>query len=344
AFFAKRQPGSAIKPLIYAAALEKGFTAGSVWDDAPVVYNRGNNQIWKPANYGHELYGELSLRKALAYSNNVIAVKLLDAIGVPYFVDFARKDGVTLRSENGLSLALGTDDVTLSDLVLAYSPLAAGGMRPEARTIIKVYDRKRNTWSMTPPAVAPVISPAAAFVTTQMMKDVMTYGTAKSLRKFSQKRPSAGKTGTTDDYRDAWFVGYTPQVITGVWVGYDKPRPGGRGFTGGAVAAPIWERFMRKALASRPAIDFTRPDTVVSIAIDPKTGLLAAPDCPGRRDEFYIAGTEPKEYCHKHGGDVFTPSSPQLIKDEEGASSRPIQSETGGKGPDAPETATPAVR
>ena len=312
AFFAKRQPGSAIKPLIYAAALERGFTAGSIWDDTPVAYNRGDNEVWKPLNYGREVYGELSLRKALAYSNNVIAVKLLEAVGVGYFVDFAGKMGLPLRPENGLSLALGTDEVTLNDLVLAYAPLATGGMRPEPRTIIKVYDRKRGTWSENPPAVTPVLSPTTAFVTTQMLKDVMTYGTGKSLRKFSQERPSAGKTGTTDDYRDAWFVGYTPQIITGVWVGYDKPRPGGKGFTGGAVAAPIWERVMRKAVASRPVIDFTRPETVVTVTIDPETGFLAAPDCPERREEFYIAGTEPSEYCPKHGGADLKPLSPPL--------------------------------
>src|SRR6185369_2921473 len=120
---------------------------------------------------------------------------------------------------------------TLNDLVLAYTPLATGGVRPEARTIIRVYDRKRNAWTETPPAVIPVLSPATAFVTTQMLKDVMTYGTAKNLKKFSQGRPAAGKTGTTDDYRDAWFIGYTPRMITGIWMGHDKPRPGGKGFT-----------------------------------------------------------------------------------------------------------------
>jgi len=306
AFSARRQPGSAIKPLIYAAALEKEFTAGSIWDDTPAAYNRGDGEIWKPLNYGREQYGNLSLRQALAYSSNVITVKLLEAVGVPYFVDFAGKMGLQLRGENGLSLALGSDEVTLSDLVLAYTPLATGGMRPEARIIIRVYDSKRRTWTENPPAVAPVLSPEVSYVTTQMLKDVMNYGTAKGLRKFSQGRPSAGKTGTTDDYRDAWFVGYTPQVITGVWVGYDKPRPGGKGFTGGAVAAPIWERFMRKAVAGKPVVDFPRPDTVVSVAIDPATGYLATEDCPAKRDEYYIAGTEPSEYCPKHGGDDET--------------------------------------
>ncbi|NTW98573.1 MAG: penicillin-binding protein, partial [Geobacteraceae bacterium] len=303
AFSAKRQPGSAIKPMIYAAAVEKGITAGSIWDDTPATYNKGNGEIWKPLNYGRELYGNLSLRQALAYSNNVIAVKLLETVGVPYFTDFTGKLGLSLRRENGLSLALGTDEVTLNDLALSYAPLANGGVRPESRTIIRIYDSKRRMWTENSPVVTPVLSPAVAYVTTQMLKDVLTYGTAKSLKKFSQLHPSAGKTGTTDDGRDAWFVGYTPNVITGVWVGYDKPRPGGKSFTGGAVAAPIWERFMRKVVAAKPAVDFTRPDTVVSVSIDPATGYLATETCPVKRDEVYVVGTEPSEYCPKHGGD-----------------------------------------
>jgi membrane carboxypeptidase/penicillin-binding protein len=133
-----------------------------------------------------------------------------------------------------------------------------------------------------------------------MLQDVMTYGTAKSLKKFNQAYHSAGKTGTTDDYRDAWFVGYTPQLITGVWVGYDKPRPGGKGFTGGAVAAPIWERFMRKAVAVKPAGDFPRPDTVVAVTIDAVNGYRATDDCPEKRDEVFIIGTEPTEFCSEH--------------------------------------------
>ncbi len=317
-FSAKRQPGSAIKPLIYAAALEKGFTAGSIWDDTPTAYNRGNNEIWKPQNYGRERYGALSLRQALAYSNNVITVKLLDAIGVPYFVDFAGKLGLSLRAQNDLSLALGTEEVTLHELVQAYTPLANGGLRPEARAIIRIYDRNRNEWTENPPAVTPVLSPTTAFVTTRMLKDVMVYGTAKSLRAFSQERPSAGKTGTTDEYRDAWFIGYTRQVITGIWVGYDKPKPGGKGFTGGAVCAPIWERFMRPALATRPVVDFTQPNTVVTVSIDPATGYLANADCPVKFDEFYIAGTQPTEYCPKHGGVPLMPvPAPTLLPNAE---------------------------
>jgi len=307
---AKRQPGSSIKPLIYAAALERGVTAGSLWDDTVVAYNRGNGESWKPLNYGREKYGELSLRQALAYSNNVITVKLLETVGVPYFVDYAAKLGLPQRAENGLSLALGTDEVTLSDLVQSYTPLATGGTRSEARFIIRVYDSKRHTWLETPSVTTPAMSPETAYITTSILRDVMTYGTAKGLKKFSQEHPSAGKTGTTDDYRDAWFVGYTPQVITGVWVGYDKPRPGGKGFTGGAVAAPLWERYMRKAVSVKPATDFIRPDSVVSVSIDTATGCPASENSLKMRDEFFRAGSVPDEACSKSWGTLLKTLSP----------------------------------
>ena len=310
AFYARRQPGSAIKPLIYAAALEKGITAGSMWNDSPVTYNRGNGDVWQPQNYGNERQGELSLRKALAYSNNIIAVKVLDTVGVSYFTGFAGNMGLSLHDGNGLSLALGTEEVTLSDLVSSYAPLANGGSRPVPRTIVRIYDRNRNAWTENPPSVSRALSPAAAFITTQMLKDVMTYGTAKSLKTFGRERPSAGKTGTTNDYRDAWFIGYTPQLVTGVWVGYDKPRPGGRGFTGGAISAPIWGRFMRSALAAKPAVDFSKPDTVVSVSIDPATGCPATPDSPSKREEFFAAGTQPTDNCPEHGGDILKAPTP----------------------------------
>jgi membrane carboxypeptidase/penicillin-binding protein len=310
AFSARRQPGSALKPLIYAAALEKGITAGSLWDDAPATYDRGHGATWKPLNYGGERFGELSLRQALAYSNNVITVKVLEEIGVPGFVAFASRMGLALHPQSGLSLALGTDEVTLNELVQAYTPLVTGGLRAEARTILRIHDRQRQAWMENPPALSPVLSPATAFVTTQLLKDVLTYGTAKTLRKFSQEHPSAGKTGTTDNYVDAWFIGYTPQLITGVWVGYDQPRPGGKGFTGGTLAAPIWERFMRKAIPRSAAEDFPLPEGVVTALIDPSTGLLATALCPKSLNEFYLAGTEPTGTCPKHGEPPPVPGPP----------------------------------
>ena len=310
AFFAKRQPGSSIKPLIYAAALEKGYTPASLWNDEPVVYPRNGHETWKPQNYGGTLYGELTLRQALAHSNNIITVKLLEAIGVPYFVHFAGTLGLPLRSPNDLSLALGTDEVTLSDLVAAYAPLASGGTRPEPRTIIRIFEKHQNAWTEIPPAASEALPPAVAFVTTQMLKDVLTYGTAKTLGGFARERPAAGKTGTTDDYRDAWFIGYTPQLVTGVWMGYDKPRSLGKGFTGGAVCAPVWGRFMRRALDDKPVVDFPKPDTVVTALIDPTTGYLATAACPAKHEEFFVAGTQPTEACPKHPGDILTPVPP----------------------------------
>ena len=321
AFSAKRQPGSAIKPLIYAAALEKGFTAGSLMNDTPVAYDRGGGESWQPHNYEKTLFGELSLRQALAHSNNVIAVKLLNEISVPYFTGFAGTLGLQLHPQSGLALALGAEEVTLNELVSAYAPLASGGLRPEPRTIIRVYEQKRHAWTEVPPVVNAVLAPATAFVTTQMMKDVLVYGTAKGLKKFSQERPAAGKTGTTDDYRDAWFIGYTPQLITGVWVGYDKPKPGGRGFTGGAISAPIWGSFMRAALAGKPAPDFAKPESVLTVKIDPETGYLATPACPKTREEYYLAGTEPTQYCPKHGGELLNP--PPVAPPVPGAGGRP---------------------
>jgi 1A family penicillin-binding protein len=305
AFISKRQPGSTIKPLIYAAALENGINAGSLWNDTPVGYNRGNGQRWRPLNYGNERFGEISLRKALAHSNNIITVKVLDTIGVPTFVDFAGRMGLSLHASNGLSLALGTEEVTLKDLVQTYTALPTGGLKAEARTMLRIHDRKRQTWTEIPSAISQVLSPAAAFITTQMLKDVLTYGTAKGLHRFSQAHVSAGKTGTTDNYMDAWFVGFTPNLVTGIWVGYDKPRSVGKGFTGGAVAAPIWEQFMNKIVAMRPAEDFARPETVVSVPIDPTTGLRAREGCPQKQDEFYIICTEPTELCPNHEGESF---------------------------------------
>ena len=299
---ARRQPGSAIKPLIYAAAVENGVTAASVWNDTPVSYKQGNGETWKPQNYDGKNHGEMSLRQALYSSNNVIAVKLLETIGIPAFTSLTDKLGLALHNRSDLSLALGTEEVTLHDLAMAYTPLANSGLRPESRSIIRIYDSYRRSWSDTPPVSAPVISPATAFITTSMLRDVLSRGTAKALNKFSRERPSAGKTGTTNDYRDAWFIGYVPQMVTGVWVGHDQPRPGPGSFTGGAVAAPIWERFMRQALASRPVVDFKQPETVVLVSVDPTTGYPATPACLIRQDEFFVAGTEPDEYCPRHGG------------------------------------------
>jgi membrane carboxypeptidase/penicillin-binding protein len=282
-----------------------------------VAYNRGNGEEWKPLNYERKRYGLLPLREALAYSNNVITVKLLAQIGIPYFLDYARKLGLSLRTPNDLSLALGTEEISLIDLTLAYAPFSNGGVRVEPRTIIRLYDRNRDDWLEIPPIISPAINPATAYVLTGILKDVLVYGTARGLVSFSKERPVAGKTGTTDDYRDTWFIGYTPHLITGVWVGYDRPRPGGKGFTGGAISAPIWAQFMRPALRNLPAIEFPRPESVVTALIDPQTGYLANPECPNKREENYLEGTEPGFPCPLHGRPRIEPPPPEVEKPPE---------------------------
>ena len=301
ALFAKRQPGSAIKPVIYAAALEEGVTAASIWDDTPVAYDRGGGEVWKPLNYGGEQRGALSLRQALAFSSNVVSVKLLNSIGIKHVVETAAGMGLFLNASNDLSLALGTEEVTPLELSLAYAGLANNGPKPAMRPILSIYDRTRRLRTDIPSSLSPGLSPASSFIITSMLKDVMEYGTARSLKKFGRERPSAGKTGTTNDYRDAWFIGYTPRLLAGVWVGYDRPRPGEKGFTGGGIAAPIWGRFMSQAsVATNPVVDFLKPETVKTAVIDPATGLLATDACPEKREEFFIAGTEPATNCTLH--------------------------------------------
>jgi len=313
AFLARRQPGSSIKPLIYATALEQGITASSIWNDTPVSYDRGNGERWTPKNYDGKSHGQLSLREALASSNNVVAVRLLEQIGLNPFTDQALKMGLSLRGRD-LSLALGTDEVTPVELVTAYAPFANGGSRPEPRSIIRIYDINRRVWTDIPPILTPALSPAAAYITTQMLKDVLISGTARNLKKFAMEHPAAGKTGTTDDYRDAWFVGYTPQMVTGIWVGNDKPKPGGKGFTGGAAAAPIWSAFMRQAVSGKPDIDFVRPDNVVSICIGSTGDCLAPEGWPERHNEFFISGSEPQRYCND---EIMPPPEPQSAESKQ---------------------------
>lgn len=312
AMLARRQPGSAIKPILYAAAIEHGATASSLWNDSAVSYPLANGEQWRPQNYDGRPHGELTLRQALASSNNVIAVKLLDSLGIPAFAEIAAKMGITLRSNN-LSIALGSDEVTLQELTLAYTTLANNGVRPEPRSIIRIYDSRYRTWLENPVSTSQAISSESAFITTQMLKDVLISGTAKGLRKFSLTWTSAGKTGTTNDYRDAWFIGYTPNLVAGVWVGHDQPRPGGRGFTGGAIAAPIWERFMRQALSKQPDADFPRPEGITTFIVDPTSDSAAKAGCPKKHEEFFVAGTEPGNSCPKHGGEpVRQPEPPPL--------------------------------
>lgn len=291
AVFAARQPGSAFKPVIYAAAMDNGFTPASVINDEAATYKGGPKGDWTPENYDHKHYGPTRLRDALAYSRNVVTVKLVDSIGVDKVIDFARNLGIGRDIPRNLSIALGSLSVTPLELAQGYSAFAAGGMKMKSIAIKYVADSKGVILESNEPEGEQVISPETAFLITSMMEDVVNYGTGWRAKALG--RPVAGKTGTTNDYRDAWFVGYVPDMIACVWVGFDDMRPLGSQETGARAASPIWVDFM-KAVELGDHWDFTMPESIVSYPIDPGNGLLTKEGLGMK--EYFKNGTQPKEF------------------------------------------------
>ncbi|MDD2581474.1 MAG: PBP1A family penicillin-binding protein [Desulfuromonadaceae bacterium] len=291
---ARRNAGSAFKPIIYAAALDKGFTPATIIDDAPVEYPDGAGGIWKPQNYDHEFRGPVTMREALTYSINIVSVKIMEQIGAQYAADYAKKLGFTSPIPANLALALGAASISPFELTSAYAVFADKGMLTTPYFITKVTDNDGTILQETPPPVpVPVISPETAYVITNLMQSVVSSGTG---HRAAIGRPVAGKTGTTNGAKDAWFVGYIPQLVTGVWVGYDQERSLGSAGTGGQAAAPIWGDFMQKAIMSLPAEDFEAPENVSFVLINPRTGTLAKEGTPGAVMECFIKGTEPTSY------------------------------------------------
>ncbi|MEW5948405.1 MAG: PBP1A family penicillin-binding protein [Thermodesulfobacteriota bacterium] len=301
AFYARRQPGSSFKPFIYAAALEKGFPVSSIWSDESLSYDIGNGKVWKPSNYDNKYFGHQSLRDALAYSNNLVTIRLLEAIGIASVQDITGRLGVKSQLEYNLSLALGTSETSLQELVYAYAALANHGQVPCPLAILKITGRGGNVVFEGTPNIYEGLSREVAYLITDMLKGAVDYGTAKNVRVYGFKDACAGKTGTTDDCNDAWFIGYTPEIAAGLWVGYDQPRSMGKTLTGGAVCAPIWAEFMCKVKRHISLTPFIMPETLIMQKIDPATGLLAADACPQKKMELFIPGTEPTTYCTEHG-------------------------------------------
>lgn len=293
AVYAKRQPGSAFKPIVYAAAIDNGFTPASVIKDEPVTYYGGPRGEWSPENYDHKFYGPTRLREALAYSRNVVTVKLVEAMGVDSVIDFARTLGIQEDMPRDLTIALGSLSVTPLDLALCYNVFASNGMRVKPITIKYITDSKGRVLESSEIEAEQAISPQTAFLITSMMEDVVKYGTG--WRAKALNRPVTGKTGTTNEYRDAWFVGYTPHLVSVVWVGFDDMRPLGTQETGARAASPIWVSFMKAVLNSEPE-DFSMPEGIVSYSIDPATGLLSREESEGIK-EYFKKGTEPKEFA-----------------------------------------------
>ncbi|HEU0264273.1 MAG TPA: PBP1A family penicillin-binding protein [Geobacterales bacterium] len=289
---ARRNAGSAFKPLIYAAAIDKGMTPATIIDDSQEDYESGDEQAWRPKNYDNIYRGPVTMREALTNSINVVSVKILSQIGVAYAIEYAQKLGITSPLNANLTLALGSSSVTPLELTTAYATFANGGNRITPYSVTKVADGSGKILEETPPPPpVPVISPETAYVMTNLMESVVSSGTGQ--RAKSLGRPVAGKTGTTNDIKDAWFIAYVPQLLAGVWVGYDQERSLGAGGSGGQAAAPIWTSFMQRSLATMPVQEFIPPDKVVFAAINPRSGLLAKDGTPGAVRECFIAGTQP---------------------------------------------------
>ena len=312
---AKRQPGSAIKPFVYAAALDNGYTPASVVLDAPITIQLQNGETYTPKNYTKKYYGPSTLRRGIEQSRNVMTVRLAMDMGIEKFTELAEKLGVYEHLPPLPATSLGARETTLMKLVTAYGVLANGGRKIDASLIDRIQDRYGRTiwkhdkrecpqcpaekWENQPePEIIDrteqLIDPYTAYQITSMLQGVVQRGTAKAaFENFPW--PVAGKTGTTSDYRDAWFIGYTPDLVVGVYVGYDKPRNMGKSATGGHLAAPIVADFLREALKGRPPVPFRTPPGMEFIPIDPKTGKRANFGEPGVILEAFKPGQEPPE-------------------------------------------------
>ena len=319
---ALRQTGSAIKPIFYTAALEKGFTPASVIvDESTNFVDKWTGNPWSPKNYDGEYHGAVTLRTGLEESRNVVTAKLLDYISPQVGVEYCRKFGITSTIYPYLSLALGAFEVTLQELVSAFSVFPNRGLRARPYFIIKIEDKDGNILEENLPQTEEVISPQIAYMMTYLLQGVVQRGTAASAASLNW--PLGGKTGTTNKFTDAWFIGFSPSLCAGAWVGYDTKITLGNRQSGAVVALPIWRDFFARVIenrkkefaASHPEIvagqdeqtvtnpeailieDFEAPPNLVFVTIDRKTGLLASPVCKYPFQEVFLPGTEPNRYC-----------------------------------------------
>jgi len=303
----RRQPGSSFKPIIYAAALDRKFndprkvyTPATVIIDSAVVFeDRVRDQTWKPKNYRDTFYGPTLMREALAQSRNVVTVKILQDIGVDYTIDYARKLGIASELTRTLSLALGASGVSLLELTRAYSVFANQGQLIEPVFTVKIVDRDGNVLEEAAPDRRQVIEKDTAFLMTSLLESVVQHGTGQRVKALG--RPSAGKTGTTNDMYDAWYIGFTPEMTAGVWVGFDTEAPLGKAETGASAASPIWLGFMKRAMAGLPVRNFEPSEGIVFAKIDAETGLLPVPESRKTIFECFKDGTVPVEHTKRPG-------------------------------------------
>ncbi|MCG6922615.1 MAG: PBP1A family penicillin-binding protein [Acidobacteria bacterium] len=291
---ARRQVGSAFKPIVYAAALETlGWTPTTTLVDAPLsITDPWDNSVWAPQNYDHGYMGPITLRRAIEQSRNIPAVKTLQAVGVDAGIEYAKRLGLSGELPPYLPIALGAGEATLIEMVGAFATFANQGLRMRPFLIERIEDRDGNLVEETRPRATDAIRADTAYIVTSLLRGVVERGTASRARRLG--RPIAGKTGTTNDYTDAWFIGYEPSLAAGVWVGFDeKVNSLGRGGDGSRAALPIWMDFWKKATAERPIEEFPIPGNIVFIPVDER-GRPGAPGTPGVRMEAFVTGTEPR--------------------------------------------------
>lgn len=303
ALYARRQVGSAFKPFVYAAALEEGFAPSQLVADEPYQVDLGGHRTWSPTDYEKDFEGLIPLRDALVQSRNVPTVRLAQAVGTGSIIDVARDAGITDDIPRTPSMALGTASLTPLELTAAYTTFATLGTRAEPRLITRVVDSSGDVVWQPPVVTRSALSPAVAYVLTDMLREAVDRGTGEAVRALGFTGPAAGKTGTTQDGRDAWFVGYTPDIVAGVWVGFDQPREIMRGASGGRLAAPVWGRMMRRVYARRSTPwPWSMPDGVVVADVDSATGRTLAAGCASgygsaTHREVFLQGHVPDPLC-----------------------------------------------
>jgi len=274
---------------------DSGITSATILEDEPLDVPSGGKR-WRPENFDRTFVGPLPARRALEESRNVPTARLALEVGIDRVVEAAKRCGIETELRPLASIALGAQEVSPLELATAYATLAAGGRRPSIRVIREVSPSPPE--GVVLPAPVPEVSPAVSYVLTDMLRGVIDRGTASSARALGFSGVAAGKTGTTDDERDAWFVGYTPDLVTLVWVGFDD---GARtGLTGSSGALPIWVEIMRAAAFRANVATLPEPEGVVRVEIDPASGEQASSACPERREEVFVSGTEPATPCSLH--------------------------------------------
>lgn len=328
---ALRQPGSSFKPIVYAAALDNGYSPASVILDAPVEFKMADGSMWKPKNYQNRFFGPSTLRRGIEQSRNVMTVRLADELGMTKIIDLATRLGIYDKLPRQLAMALGAGETTLLKMVSAYAMIDNGGKKIEPTLIDRIQDRygrniykhdKRNCTSCLAPAwdaslsepelldvSDQVMSPYTAYQITSMMEGVVERGTGKKVLVVG--KPVAGKTGTSNDERDAWFIGFTPDLVVGTYVGFDNPKPMGKGRTGGELAAPIVADFMKLALRDKPATPFRVPRAIELIPIDAKSGKRAIFGKDGVILEAFKPGDEPPDSTKIIGEGTVTAAASQ---------------------------------